>query len=188
MAHLETHRKRWGFKKSIAKHGKGVKAWSWSPRHASPWVTFRRQLNGAFGFELSRQHISSLPWVFRACWTGLKISTFQCLVGVLRSQTRDGLITPQCISGWILLPKTELFQNDLWNVKPGDRPVGLGSDEGLRGWWRLYHVSWGTKEAVHFSQGKEEMQIKGKQSRCLPAVLYRVLKSGVRLRRVKGYI
>lgn len=83
---------------------------------------FRRQLNRAFGFKLCRPHISSLPWDFRACWTGLKILKFQCLVGALRSQTRDSLITPQCFSGWILLPKTEFFQNDLWDVKPG-RPT-----------------------------------------------------------------
>lgn len=62
---------------------------------------------------------SSLPWDFRACWTGLKFSMFQCLVGALRSQTR--LVTSQCISGWILLPKTELFQTDLCDINPSCR-------------------------------------------------------------------
>lgn len=150
-------------------------------------MTFHPQLNGAFGFKLNWPHISSFPWDFRACWTGLKISKFQCLLGALRSQTRDCLVTPQCISGWISLPKTKLFQSDLWDVKPG-RPTCR-----LRVRWRNERVM----EAVScFLRNKRSCPLqpregrdadKGKQSRCLTAVLYRVLKTGVRLHRVKGY-
>lgn len=71
--------------------------------------------------SLQLQVKSALYIFFALGHPGLKISMFQFLVGALRSQTRDGLVTPQCISGWILLPKTELFQSDPCDVKPSCR-------------------------------------------------------------------